>query len=305
MENGIIESKKLNLSEQTENFISYLDVSSKTLHLYQEGIKTFLAYLNANGIEYPTRNDFRAFRDTLKEKASVNTTNTYLSSIRRFFGYLADNNLYEDITKDIKNIRTSHIPKREVLSADECRNIYQHLTSPREKAMFSLAVSTGLRASEIATAKIENIREYNGEVVLFHECKDRDDVSEYVKLSNEVLQDIMDYIGTRTSGSIFVSKSNRNEGNGITYATVRRELESIFKRFGYDYKNLTPHSLRRTCATIMYSNLGFDLKKIQQILHHASVVTTGRYIQQCTRDKNEGEIMVSNLLFGKNIEQAV
>lgn len=295
MKNKIIERKELNLNKEREEFINYLDVSDKTLKLYGEGVKTFIAYLNANDIKNPTRNDFRAFKDTLKSKASVNTTNTYLSSVRRFFGYLEDNKIYEDITKDVKNVKTSFIPKRETLTIDECKKIYSSLTDEKEKAMFGLALTTGLRANEIATAKIENIKEYNGEIVLFHNCKKREDVSEYVKLSSQVQKDINNYIGQRTSGNIFISNSNHNYGKGVGYATIRRTIEGIFARYGYDSKNLTPHSLRRTCATLMYE-AGQDIESIKQVLHHRSIATTTRYIQQCTRDKNEGEQLVSDLV---------
>lgn len=297
MKNEVILDAKINLVKETENFISYLDVSPLTLRSYYNGIKAFLEYLDKENVKNPTRDDFRGFRDTLKQNVSINTTNSYLSAVRRFFAYLELNKIYENITKDIKNVRTANIPVRQTLSLEKSREIYKSLTDKRERAMFALAITTGMRAEEIASAKIDNIKMYNGEIVLFHKCKKRDDESEYVKLSDEVLNDIVDYIGNRTTGNIFVSESNHNKNGGVTYATVRRTIKAIFKRFGYDSDGFSCHSLRRTSATLMYEN-GADIKAIQQVLHHRSTATTNRYIQQSCRDKNNAEKMLSNLILG-------
>ena len=297
MKNEVILDTKINLVKETENFISYLDVSPLTLRSYYNGIKAFLEYLGKENVKNPTRDDFRGFRDTLKQNVSINTTNSYLSAVRRFFAYLELNKIYENITKDIKNVRTANIPVRQTLSLEKSREIYKSLTDKRERAMFALAITTGMRAEEIASAKIDNIKMYNGEIVLFHKCKKRDDESEYVKLSDEVLNDIVDYIGNRTTGNIFVSESNHNKNGGVTYATIRRTIKAIFKRFGYDSDGFSCHSLRRTSATLMYEN-GADIKAIQQVLHHRSTATTNRYIQQSCRDKNNAEKMLSNLILG-------
>lgn len=297
MKNEMIINGKVDFVKEKENFITYLDVSSLTLRSYYNGIKAFLEYLDKENVKNPTRNDFRRFRDTLKQNTSINTTNSYLSAVRRFFAYLEVNKIYENITKDIKNVRTSNVPVRQTLSLEKSREIYKSLTNKRERAMFALAITTGMRAEEIASAKIDNIKMYNGEVVLFHKCKKRDDESEYVKLSDEVLNDIVDYIGDRTTGNIFVSESNHNKNGGVTYATIRRTIKAIFKRFGYDSDGFSCHSLRRTSATLMYEN-GADIKAIQQVLHHRSAATTNRYIQQSCRDKNNAEKMISNLILG-------
>ena len=291
-----IQLNTINFSEATEDFITYLDVNEETLRCYKEGIKKFLLYLKNIEVKYPTRNEVRSFREYLAKEHSIYTVNGYLTALRRFFAYLEDNNMYENITKSVKSLKTSNIPVRQTLSEEECKNIYNSLTDPREKCIISLALSTGLRANEIALAKIENIKIYNGEVVLFVKCKKRDDESEYVKLSEEVIRDINNYIGHRTSGYIFISTSPNNYGGGLTNTSIRNIVKDIFRRFGYDEKGFSCHSLRRTMATISY-NSGADVVAIQQVLHQKSINTTRRYIQQCTRNNNKLEFEVSNRLF--------
>lgn len=296
----ILNGRKLSFKEMKEDFINYIDVDSKTIRVYEDGIKSFINYMQENGIKNPTREDIVNYRNAMKEEKSSNTINSYMSSLRVFFNYLDQRNLYENITRDVKNVKTSKRLVKQTLSLEDCRSIYNSLTDTREKLIFSLAITTGLRAEEIATSKIENIKLYNGEYVLFIKGKKRDDESEYVKISNQVMEDIKAYIGDRVVGNIFISTSNHNNGGGVTNATIRRIVKSILQRNGYDDATFSTHSLRRTCATIMYQNEA-SIYDIQQVLRHRSISTTSRYISQATRDNNHSEQMISNLLFD-NIE---
>lgn len=287
---------ELDFKSLKEDFISYIDVSDLTLHSYSDAIKCFFNYMNDKGITRPTRDDLKAFREELKESKSTNTINSYLSALRVFFNYLEQRNIYTNITRDIKNVKTNKIPKRQVLSMEQVKGIYNSLVDAREKTIFSLAVSTGLRASEIANAKLENIKMYNNDIVLFVKTKMRDDESEYVKLSEQVLNDIKNYVGERTSGNIFVSTSNNNNGGGLTSTSIRSIVKSIFRRFGFDDDGFSTHSLRRTCATLMYEN-GVSIFDIKQVLHHKSLNTTQIYLNQATRDGNSAEKLISDLIF--------
>ena len=296
MENKIIITN-VDLNGATESFFNYLDVNELTYKTYKYGIESFMNFLNKKGIKNPSRNDFKAFREELRTTNSTNTVNGYMTAVRSLFKYLEMNNIYPNITKEVKSLKTAHIPKTQVLSQEQCKEIYNSLTDPRERCLFALAITTGLRANELATSKLENIKLYNGEVVMFVKCKKRDDESEYVKIAPHVMEDIKKYIGDRTQGNIFVSTSHNNFNGGITSASVRNIIKSIFKRFGIDQDWFSCHSLRKTMATISYQN-GADIVQIQQVLHHQSLTTTRRYISQCTRDNNKLEQQMSELLFG-------
>lgn len=287
---------EINLLELQNDFIDYIDVSELTIHLYKEGIKCFMEYIEKNEIKNPTRDDLKAFREELKESKSTNTVNSYLSALRVFFNYLEQRNIYTNITRDVKNIKTNKQPKKQVLTLQQTKNMYECLVDAREKAIFSLAITTGLRATEIANAKLENIKMFNDEIVLFVKTKMRDDESEYVKLSEQVLNDIKEYVGDRTSGNIFVSTSHNNNGSGMTSTSIRSIVKTIFRRFGFDDNGFSTHSLRRTCATLMYQN-GISIFDIKQVLHHKSISTTQIYLNQATRDGNKSEQLLSDLLF--------
>lgn len=295
MENGLILTNKEFINIQ-ESFLEYLDINELTYKAYKCGVDSFINYLKEKGIKNPTRIDFKNYREVIRKSNTINTVNSYMTAVRALFKYLEANGLYKNITKDVKSLKTSKVPKTQTLSEEQCKEIYSGLTDLREKCLFALAISTGLRANEIATAKIENIKLYNNQLVLFVKCKKRDDENEYVKLSEHVYKDIMNYIGSRTQGNIFVSTSHNNTGGGITSTSVRNIIKSIFKRNAIEQDWFSCHALRKTMATISYTN-GANIVEIQQVLHHSSIATTRRYISQITRDNNNTEQRVSDLLF--------
>lgn len=300
MEEIVLKGNQLTLeklNQYQESFIDYLDVDIKTLKAYKCGIECLMNYLKDNNIKYPTRDDLIAFRNNLRKNYSSNTTNSYMVAVKALFKYLSIHGLYDNIATDLKGSRYDTTPKKEVLSLEQMQNIYKNLTDSRERALFGLMITTGLRVCEISTALIEDIRMHNNEAVLFVLGKKRDSKCEYVKLSNQVLEDLKEYIGNRTSGNIFISTSNENYGLGLSTVSLRKIVKDIFKRFGLNKDTLSCHSLRRSFAVVSYET-GSSIYDIQQVLHHASINTTTRYLQQVDRDNNKTEYNVANAILG-------
>lgn len=289
--------KFVEMEQCKESFIDYLDVDDLTLKTYKTGIESFIKFLKEKNIKNPTRDDVIAYRNMLRATYSNNTINTYMIAVRALFKYLDIHKIYENVCVDIKGAKYSSTPKKQVLTLEQAQRIYNSLTDKKEKALFSLLITTGCRGIEVARAKIEDIQVHNNEVVLWIQCKKHEEKDEYVKLSSKVLNDLLDYIGDRKSGYIFVSTSNNNNGGGLTTTSLRTTIKNIFKRFGLDQDTFSLHSTRRSCATFMYEN-GADIHSIQQVLHHVSENTTVRYINAVTRDKNKNEYLVSDAIFG-------
>ena len=293
-ENGIT---LINFINQSQNFIDYIDVDNKTLKAYSAGIKSFINFLKENGVNTPKRDDVIAFRDMLRDNYSSATVNLYITSLKALFNYLEVNGIYQNITKDVKGAKWETTPKKQVLSVDQVKTIYNELTNSRDRALFSLFVTTGLRGIEVERANIEDIKVYNGEVVLFVQGKKRDSKDEYVKLSDKVLNDLKEYLEDRTYGALFVSTSNENYGERLSSQSMRKIVKNIFKKYGLNDSSFSLHSLRRTNAVISYES-GSSIYDIQQVLRHHSINTTTRYLQQVNRDNNKTEFNVSNTIFG-------
>lgn len=294
---GLIEVKGLNVNDMKKEFIDFVDVGKIAMQTYINGIDNFAQYLNKNGITKPERKDVISWRNELIETHSCNTANTYLVGVKSFFNFLEMKNMYFDITKNVKGAKVSSLPKKNVLVLQQVKDIYNNLSDLREKALWSLLFTTGLRGTEVSNAKIEDIKEYNGEICLFVKCKGHQEYDEYVKLADNVLNDLKNYIGDRQTGYIFVSGSNNNKNGGVTIKTIRQWLKKIFIRFGITDETISLHSSRRTFACISYK-LGKSIYDIQSVLHHKSIQTTTRYLQQVDRNDNNTEKLVASTICG-------
>ena len=79
--------------------------AEKSFEEYKRTIKSFKDYLTMCNIEKPTENDLLNYREYLKAKnLQATTINNYILVIKMFFKYLAENNLYRDIAKDLRKI---------------------------------------------------------------------------------------------------------------------------------------------------------------------------------------------------------
>jgi len=287
--------KENSLKKGYETFTEYIDVSKKTVESYKNGIRALLEYFELNNIINPTRQDIKNFRNELLCNYSSNTVNSYMTSIREFFKYLETMKIYENIADGIKGAKVSRTPKKQVLSKQQIVNIYHSLTDKREKALFSLLVTTGLRGIEVANAMLEDLKYYNGEMTLWIKCKGYSQKDQYVKISDKVYEDIKEYVGDRKTGYLFVGNGKNNNGKQLTTKTIRLTIKNIFKRFNLDDDGFSLHSTRRTFATIAYEN-GADIYSIQQVLHHANISTTTIYLNSADRNKNNIEYTVSDCL---------
>lgn len=294
---NLIKNNEINIIDLKGEFISFVDVSAKTLQTYINGIDNFSIYLSQKNIKKPTRKDIIEWRNTLIENNSCSTANTYLVGVKAFFKFLEMCNLYTDITSNVKGAKISSVPKKNVLTLEQIKNIYKSLTNDREKALFGLLITTGLRGTEVANAKIEDIKEYNGEICLFVKCKGHQEYDEYVKLPEDVLENLKKYIGNRKNGYIFISTSNKNKNGGVTTKTIRLLIKDIFRRFNINDETISLHSTRRSFACISY-NLGKSIYDIQSVLHHKSIQTTARYLKQVDRNNNNTERLVANAILG-------
>lgn len=285
-----------------KKFFEYLDVeSNETVKTYYNGIKSFISYIGLN--EQPKRDDVISWKLDLKEKTSVSTANTWLVGVKRFFKFLSLYRLYPNITEDIKGFKISQTPKKNVLTEEQIKKIYANLLKDesdlgiRNRALFSLLITTGLRGIEVSNARIEDLKQINGENCLFIKGKGHVDYDTYVKIPKNVLNNILEYIGDRKKGYIFISNSNHNKGEKITTKTIRYVIKEIFIKNGLNDETLSLHSTRRTFSCIAYNN-GANIYEIQQVLRHASVTTTQRYLREADRYKNKTEQNVENILLG-------
>jgi len=145
----------------------------------------------------------------------------------------------------------------------------------RDRAMVELLYASGLRISELANARLENL---NFEERILR-VTGKGNKMRLVPVGRKACDALAAYVSTerpklvkRRSGSeIFLS----SRGTKLTTVRIWQIVKERAKRSGLE-TNIYPHLLRHSFATHLLSN-GADLRIIQEMLGHADISTTQVY----------------------------
>ena len=201
-----------------------------------------------------------------------------LSAWRGFYRWLGHRG--ETTINPAEGVRAPKSPKRlpKVLSPDEANRLLDgssdEALAVRDRAMFELFYSSGLRLTELAMldlACIEDIR--NGEVrVLGKRNKPR-----LVPVGSKAQLALEAWIGRRTEvalleeAALFVGQRGRR----INPRVIEEQLTRLAVAQGLP-THVHPHMLRHSFASHLLQSSG-DLRAVQEMLGHASIASTQVY----------------------------
>ena len=172
-----------------------------------------------------------------------------------------------------------------VLSEVETSRLLAAFRERRYHVFFSLLFDTGLRISEAAALKAEDIDRAGG---LIHVRHGKGGKERQVKLGEAMYHLLRAYwreVRLPRSHPIPLSKESLlfagHTGGPISIGGAQRALQLALKDAGIT-KRATPHTLRHGYATSQLDS-GTDLKVIQAQLGHADIRTTQIYLHVSTR----------------------
>ena len=150
----------------------------------------------------------------------------------------------------------------------------------RDRLIIEIALGTGLRVSEMANLKVEDIYFRKGQNLLTVRdgkgSKDR-----VVAFNNRLKSLIQEYLDYRISKSPYLFYSERGEKMG------RFGISKVFKKVAREADLSTHHSihpLRHTYATNLYKASDYNLRLVQKQLGHSSITTTTVYSDVLSKD---------------------
>lgn len=287
-------------------FTQYLDVTPSSVRSYVSGVKRFMKYLADNGITTPSRETILEYKKELAGKYSANTCAISLSALRRFFGWLESEGLYANITDGVKSPRIDRGHKKDAFSAAQLRTILSGmdrttLKGKRDFAIFALVSATGLRTCEVIRADIADLRNMQGETVLYVMGKGKTSKSDFVKISEPVMAAINEYLSARgevkDDEPLFASVAHRNAGGRLTTRSISGICKQAMIRAGFNSPRLTAHSLRHSAVTLALL-AGVSIQEVSQFARHSSINITLIYAHDVERLKSRCESAVSNAIFG-------
>ena len=289
-----------------DDFIAFLDVGSpKTVETYRRELQQFFNYLHINGITQPQRADVIAFRETLKQSLKPTTVQNYLTAVKLFFKWTAQQGLYPNVANHVKGEKVDREHKKDYLTASQVKDVLSGIDTDtvqgrRDYAIISLMVTCGLRDIEISRACVEDLRVSGENMVLYIQGKGHHEKADYVKISpiveKSIRASLADREAVKDDDPLFISLSNNSKGRSLSVQTISSTVKKYLKKAGLNSKRITAHSLRHTAVTLARL-AGKDITEVQQFARHKNIATTLIYDHALDRAKNTCSQAVADAIF--------
>lgn len=279
--------------EYIKGFRTYLrlerGMSLNTYNSYSSDVKEFASWLDSESgpgvtLEKTAGENIRQYLGTRidpNEGPAIagRTQARILSSLRSFFGWLQiDGVIAENPCDGIDTPKIGrYLPS--VLSIDEVNDIMNSVDQSkwggvRDRAILELLYGCGLRVTEVSDMKISNI--YLQEK--FVRVVGKGNKERVVPMGDPAAEAVTAYLAVRPEPAdaksediLFLNKSGRQLSRISVFNMVKKQamLAGITKE-------ISPHTFRHSFATHLIEG-GADLRVVQEMLGHESILTTEIY----------------------------
>lgn len=269
------------ISQCISDYLAYIELerglSQNTILAYQTDLIAFFDYLgNEKEVELNElkRRDFSSYTKYLaRNEINPSTITRKIASIKGFFKYLCNKRIIK--TNPTMSIVSPKLPKRlpKVLTISEFDKILKEKLELDNFAIIELLYSTGIRVSELTELELKNLDLGQKMIKVFGKgSKER-----LVPIGRKCAETLKKYLKKR---ELIAFKYNskpylflNSDGTKISRQKVYKIIHSLGDVVG---KNISPHTVRHSFATHLLEN-GADLRVVQELLGHASIVTTQLY----------------------------
>lgn len=287
-------------TEMLMEYKSYLmlekRLSANTIEAYIHDINLFVSYIvDECGAEFvPSDIDYSQIEDFVvslgKRKVGSRSAARIISGVKSFFLWLF---LYDKIDK---------LPTELVESPKIGRKIPDYLTPSeveamlacidlsleeghRNRAIIEVMYSCGLRVSEVVSLKISDLFFDDGYLRVIG----KGDKERLVPVSDELIKQVGLYrqkrsqmnIESRYADYLFLNRRGRPLSRVMVFNIVKQTASNAGIK-----KSVSPHTLRHTFATQLVKG-GADIRLVQQMLGHSSILTTEVYTHPDIRHRQE------------------
>lgn len=268
-------------------------LSENSIFSYSYDLKKFQSFLTDNKknfLEVKTEDISNFLKEQKKRKISSRSLARAVAALRQFYRYLKEENRmsYNPVDK----IQTPEIKKSlpDYLTLEEIDELFGVIKEDdpyelRDKAIFELLYSSGLRISEACNLRMDDVDLEN----MFLTVRGKGGRERLVPFGEKSLNILRKYLENardsilknRYSDYLFISK----KGDYLNRKSVWRLLKKYMSRTSIK-KVVTPHTFRHSFATHLLEN-NADLRSVQELLGHIDISTTQIYTHLASRTLKE------------------
>ena len=252
-------------------------LSPNTVASYSSDVNEFFSKVPSSPAEVTTSEvmDYLSSRDRLAKRSQARL----LSSLRSFFDWLVMEGDRQDNPCDAIDSPKMGRYLPVVLSVEEVSSIIESVdlstwTGKRDRAILEMLYGCGLRVSEAANLRISKVFADEG----FVSVVGKGDKERLVPMGEMAVDAFHEYMDARIEpfsqqydDILFLNKFGKPLSRVAIFNMVKRQ--AMAAGIG---KEISPHTFRHSFATHLIEN-GADLRVVQEMLGHESILTTEIY----------------------------
>lgn len=258
-------------------------LSNNSIAAYELDLKRLQDYMDSHQIDivHASFDDLQNFVfETFKSISSAKTQARLLSSIHSFYRFLLYHQYIQQDPSELLEMPRIEKKLPEVLTLDEIDAMIAQIDMSkaeghRNRAIIEMLYGSGLRVSELTELKLSNIYRKEGYMRIIG----KGNKQRLVPISPEADKQLGYWLEDRAKLDIKPEAVDiaflNHYGRQLTRAMIFTIVKQLAKAAEI-HKTISPHTLRHSFATHLLQN-GADLRIIQQLLGHESIVTTEIY----------------------------
>ena len=288
------------MSEEINHFILTLNsedgVHKNTIISYKYDIKHFKNFIKKKKKTFKSiiKKDILNFLESLKLKNVKNKTKSRkIFALKRFYKFLMSERIIKNNPMEKIDIPKSEDTISITLSADQIKKILKFVSKKtndykdiRSNLIIELLYSTGVRVSELISIKTNNIDLQKKSILIDPPEKGKsrkERIVFFAEQTKEVIEKYLEFrkIYFKEKDSPWLFPSN-NTNDFLTRRRVLQIMHNLADKIKIDKNLMHPHSFRHAFGNHLL-NSGADIRVVQKLLGHSSIITTQKYTEH--RDK--------------------
>lgn len=289
-----LENLGLQLAEET---LKAVQVNKRYLKEVLYAVRLFYTWLGQKGLGVSKlgKKDLIAYWQYLHTRKtklegrplSKRTVHGYFQAVRKLYSVLYRSGLIAENPMHGLMLEQRDAPqiKRRPLGVEEIKGLLDGIGTQgqyglRDRTIYELMYSSGLRVSEAAGLKASDI-DFERREILIHGKGRRDRIVPISIVARDFLEAYLAERKGNKDSPVFMGCGNGLRGLPMSGRNISRRFRKLLKDKELDSPEVSAHSIRHSTASHLLEN-GASIRHVQELLGHKNIEHTARYTEVLT-----------------------